>query len=387
MPTADEVLVVTATLGNSVNHMNLSLLELRRHTRLKFRQLVSDDGTADQRVKDHQRQVVEESHGAEWTENLGPTFGISYNLNSLFEEAESRGYEWVFLVEDSVRPGWGWLETALDALRKIGKRTWGPHKRRVSAIGMTSSYEAWHMACARALPSDLGVEFFFDCNHAPHFQACFDAFWGSPNHPNWNDGLWCWRRMHPGCLKSSQSPQSEAWPPIVKASWRDPILRHEIGQVEWRQCQGQWGYQSMSGWPATRGASPAPLGPSSWALHYLPAWREAGKFRDGATFYEGHLGVRYSRAGWLNVNCECPPWLHWSGLAFRNIEQGRTPRFHLPTDGPTSPFVTDFGCDGEGHVDADAYARSFFREGELEAIGKELAEVRLYHSSEWERWL
>ena len=393
MPNADEILVVTATLGDSCGHLSRSLTELRAFTKLKFSQLVSDDGTADESVKYRQRQVCV-AHGAIWTENPGPVFGISYNLNWLFEQAERRGYEWAFLVEDSVRPGWGWLETALDALEKVGgakdqvgRKIWGPHGRPVGAIGMTSSYEAWHMAAARALPSDLGLEYFFDCNQKGHFQACYDAFWGSAAHAHWNDGLWCWRRMQPEVLKSCQSPASEAWPGVVKETWRAPILRHDTGQMEWQHCQGAWGYQSMSGWPVTRGASVAPLGPSAWGLYNLKAWRDAGRFRDGCTFYEGHLGVRLARAGYLSVNCECPPWLHWSGLAFRQVGAGRTPRHHEPCDGPRGVLERDFGVNGKDHADLDRLARSYFREGELEAINRELAAVKLFAVPEWGEWL
>lgn len=383
--TADDVLVVTATLGDSCNHMNRSLLEMRRFTRLPFKQLVSDDGTADGRVKAHQREVVE-CHGAEWTENPGPTFGISYNLNWLFESAERRGYEWVFLIEDSVRPGWGWLETALDALNRVGLKQWGPAGRRVGALGMTSSYEAWHLACAKALPSDLDLGYFFDCNNTPHFQACFDAFWGSPNHPEWNDGSWCWQRMHEGCLKSCTEPASENWPPIIKTSWRDPIRRHDVGGMRWQEIQGAWGYQSSGGWPRTRNCGWS-MGPSAWGLHYLPAWRDAGRWRDGCTFYEGHLGVRLAQKQWLAVNCECPPWLHWSGLAFRIQQHQRTPRHHEPTDGPHGILERDFGANGHDHGDLAKLAASFYPAGELDEVNRELAGVSLHFEPEWQRWL
>lgn len=382
----EDILVVTATLGDSCGHLSRSLSELRQFTGLKFRQLVSDDGTADRSVCDRQREVCR-AHGADWTENPGPVFGISYNLNHLFQTAMDQGCQWVFLLEDAVRPGWGWLETALDALSQIGNRLWGPEKRRVSAIGLSSSFEMWHLASAGILPTDLGLNEFFEPNFKSTFQACYDAFWGSARHPHWNDGLWCWQRMHPGVLAACQDHKADGWPEVIRRTWRDPVLRGEVGCMKWQDIQhqnvpGSW--IAMSGWPVTRGASAAPLGPSAWALHNLKAWKEVGGFRDGVTFYEGHIGTRYSRAGYVNVNCECPPWTHWSGLAFRVKDQQRTPRHHIPVE---EAFVRDFGCDGHDHKDIAALAHSYFKGDELDQINKELSAIRLYADPRWEKWM
>ncbi len=388
---ADQILVVTGTLGDSCSHLSRCLTELRQFTRVPFHQIVCDDGTADAGVKERQRSVCH-AHGAEWLENPGPTFGISYNLNFMFEEADKRGYEWVFLLEDAVRPGQGWLETAVDALQKLNSRSWGG--KQVGAIGMTSSYEAWHLACAGALPTCLGINEFFDGNQKDTFRACYDAFWGSANHPHWNDGMWCWQRMHAGCLLASQDRKADGWPEIIRRTWRDPILRNEIGamkwvageSVAWQEVQGKWGYQSQSGWPRTRGASWG-YGPSAWGWHNLKAWRQAGRFRDGCTFYEGHLGVRLAKHGWLSVNCECPPWLHWSGLAFKVKDEQRTPRHHEPPDGPGGILVRDFGVNGPDHVDLANLARSYFGDGELDKINEGLRCIDLYRDPAWEKWL
>jgi hypothetical protein len=376
--TQELITVVTGTLGDSCSHLSRVLTEMRQFTRLPFRQIVSDDGTADPDVKRRQRAVCE-AHEAEWVENPGPTFGISYNLNYLFSQVKT---PWAFLIEDATRPSMGWLETAMDALEKVGDRKW--QGRTVSAIGMASSFEAWHMACAHALPTDDNIPEFFNPNDKPTFQRDYDAFWGSQNHPHWNDGFWCWQRMHDGCLRSCEDHAADNWPEIIRRTWRDPILRHEVGCMRMADVQNKWGWTAKSGWPRTRTVCTAPMGPSAWALHNLDAWRSIGGFGQGVTFYEGHIGVRYSRAGFLNVNCECPPWLHWSGLAFRVKDQQRGPRHHEPTE---VPFMRDFGCDGHEHGDLGRYAQAQFRDGELDAISRELGEVQLHMVPGWERWL
>jgi hypothetical protein len=373
--TSDLITVVTCTLGDSCAHLSRCLTELRQFTKLPFRQIVSDDGTAHPDVRRRQKEVCH-AHGAEWTENPGPVFGISYNLNYVFEQVKT---PWVFLIEDAVRPSWGWLETALDALERVGLRTW--NGRPVAGIGLTTSFENWHLACAKVLPTDLGINDFF----GKYSQACYDAFWGSANHPHWNDGYWCWARMEPKARATCFSDESETWPHIIKTSWRDPIRRGDVGGMKWTEKQFAWGWQATSGWPTTRGASWA-FGPSAWGLHNLDLWRKAGRFRDGCTFYEGHLGVRYAKAGFLSINCECPPWHHWSGLAFRVRDGQREPRHHEPTDGPNGILERDFGCNGNDHADLADYTRRFFAPGELDEVNRQLQEVKLLAVPGWEKW-
>src|ERR1700691_1857671 len=122
--TTDLVTVCTATLGDSYKHLGRSLEELRRFTKLPFRQIVSDDGSSNPDDQMRQRGVCER-FGAEWTENPGPTYGISYNLNWLCEKVKT---PWVFIIEDAVRPSMGWLETAMDALERVGLKTWNGRK-------------------------------------------------------------------------------------------------------------------------------------------------------------------------------------------------------------------------------------------------------------------
>jgi hypothetical protein len=375
--TLDRITVVTATLGDSYKHLGVSLRELRKFTKLPYRQIVSDDGSSDPNDCVRQRSVCE-PNGVEWTENPGPTYGISYNLNQLMDRVTT---PWAFLIEDAVRPSMGWLETAMDALDQIGERTWSG--RKVGAIGMTTSFEAWHLACAKVMPCELGLEGFFGQNG----DTQRDCFYGSEFHDgNWNDGYWCWQRMHDKALETCKEPGlGDTWPEIIRRTWRDPILRHEVGAMMWSEMQFGWGWQAMGGWPRTRGASWA-MGPSAWALINMDAWRAVGRWRDGCTFYEGHLGVRMAQNGYLCINCECPPWLHMSGLAFRIKDSQKQPRHHEQPDGPDGILERDFGCNGVDHTDMAALARLCFREGELEEIGRQLGAVRLYADEGWEKW-
>ncbi len=378
MTDPSEIIVLTATLGDSCSHLSRNLTELRQFTRLPFRQLVSDDGTANEGVKERQRAVCL-AHGAEWVENPGPVYGISYNLNHLFEIAEDLGYKWAFLIEDAVRPGRGWLETALDALERVGKREWGG--RRVGALGMASSYENWHLACAGVLGPRATLGNTFD----QHSGTTYEQFWGSADYPHWNDGLWCWARLHPGTLDACNGDEAEHWPEIIKRTWRDPVRRGEVGGMRWTGAPFH-GWQHTCGWPKTRGVSWV-MGPSAWALHHLPSWRKAGRWRDGCTYYEGHLGVRLAREGILSLNCECPPWLHMSGLAFRvKDSQGKHPRHHEPTDGPGGILERDFGANGTDHADLATLARSYFKDGEIDAINQELSGIQLYMDPAWGEW-
>jgi hypothetical protein len=374
--TSDLITVVTATLGDSYKHLGRQLDELRRFTRLPFAQIVSDDGSSDPNDQMRQWDVCNQ-FGATWCENPGPTYGISYNLNHLCEQVKT---PWAFVIEDAVRPSMGWLETAMDALEKVGMHTW--NGRKVGAIGMTTSFEAWHLACAKVMPAELGLADYF----AKHSQDTYDIFYGSPDHPgDWNDGFWCWQRMHAKALETCQTPEGDTWPEIIRRTWRDPILRGEIGSMNWQKKQYDWGFQALSGWPTTRGVSWA-FGPSAWCLVNLEAWRDAGRWRDGCTFYEGHLGVRMAQKGYLTVNCECPPWLHMSGLAFRIREHQKTPRHHEPPDGPEGILERDFGCNGNDHVDLAGLARRQFRDGELDDISRQLQAVKLYADDGWRQY-
>lgn len=367
--TKELLTVVTATVGDSWEHLNRSLEELRLHTNLPFRQIVSDDGTQDEQVKAHQREVVT-GWGAEWTENPGPVYGLSYNLNHLLSLCKT---PWVFILEDAVRPGKGWLESAFDALTKIGTRNWGAYT--VAGIGLISSFDHWELEVAGLLPGNLGLPAYFGrCSH-----ETARAFWAS----DWNDGLICWPRILPAVERACRAPEADAWPEILQKSWRQPILESALLRDEPRQAlKMRWG---ESEWPKRRTVWPSQT-PGPWTLLRKDAFEAVGRFRDGCCFYEGHLGVRLAQAGLLSVNIDCPPWLHYPSMAFHAIGHGgmaKLPR-HLERDHDV--FMHDFGCDGPDHYDLAQLVFSLYPEGVWQRLTDRLREVEIYMDPAWEVW-
>jgi hypothetical protein len=371
----DLITVVTATVGDSQGHLHKSMTELRRHTSVPFTQIVSDDGTLDEGVKKQQRDVVQSFDRAAWTENLGPVYGISYNLNRLFYLAPT---PWVFVLEDAVRPGQGWLETALDALEQIGMRRWGGHE--VGGIGLVSSFDHWELEVAGLLPGHLGLAAYFGaCTH-----ETIGTFWS-----DWNDGLICWPRLLPAIQAACRSPEAESWPGIIQETWRRPILAGEQPghPSQWFNHKSER-YSDVH-WPQARRAWPATT-PGSWGLINKAAWLQVGRWRDGCCFYEGHLGVRLAQQGYVSVNINNPPWLHYPSMAFNAIHNGhmgKQPRHHEPDNGPHGIFERDFGCNGEGHCELrDLVLRQYTTEAK-ERMQDELAQVEIYMDPAWLRWL
>lgn len=367
------VTVVTTTLGDSCTHLGRVLAELRQFTNLPFLQIVSDDGTLSADVRRRQREIVQSYPGASWTENPGPVYGVSYNLNHLFEQAKT---PWVFLIEDAARPSQGWLETALDALEKIGRRTW--QGRSVGAIGLSTAFEHWHLAAAGLLPG-LSLT---DC-WGKHTHEAYRAFWEGVFH---NDGLWCWQQMEPAVRRVSREPSSEEWPEPVRRTWRDPILKNETSRDIYAGT-GIWHEVYGGSWPQVRRPY-LNWRSCAWGLFNMEAWRKVGRWRDGCTVFEGHLGVRLAQHGYLTVNIDNPPWLHYPSLAFHAAArgEGRTPRHHEPCDGPEGILERDFGCNGPDHLDLVALVRRQFQPGQWEAIVEDLAPIELYMDPAWKVW-
>lgn len=348
--------------------------ELRKYTKLPFYQIVSDDGTAYEGEKCKQQVAVQSFDDAQWTENPGPVYGISYNLNHLFSLVKT---PWAFVIEDGVRPGIGWLETAFDALERIGLRQW--RGRTVGGIGLTSSFDHWEMKVAGILGDALHVNDYF----GRHSHECYNAFWGG----SWNDGLICWPRILPTVKRACADPSSESWHEVIRRTWRDPLLRGELLAPKFKDMDHDRRVL-VDRWPATRRAWPS-TSPGSWSLINMDAWNKVGGWRDGCMFYEGHLGVRYAQAGYLNVNIHNPPWLHYPSLAFHSMAwgMGKLPRHHEPDNGPQGIFERDFGCNGPDHRDLMEYTLGQYPPGEMDSIGKEMSEIELYADPAWKEWM
>lgn len=368
----DLITVVTPTMGDSCGHLNRQMVDLRAFTNLPFRQVVCDDGTLDEGQRRRQRQVSLDN-GAEWFENPGPVWGISYNFNHALEQVRT---PWAFLVEDGLRPGLGWLETAVDAVEKIGQRKW-----RGSPVGMmgTASFESWHLAMAGVLPSSRPFADFANNVDAD----CYSAFWGSSRHPNWNDGLMCWRRLLPRMQAACASKAADAWPAYMQ-DYRRIILTMRPPHVTTAS-----GRNPSRPWPTFRSGGCAWF-PGAFMILNVGAWRAVGRMRDGCPFFEGHLGIRMARHGWLSLAIEFPPWLHDPGMGFRsaNRMEARTPRHHEPTDGDDEKDILwrDFGVNGPGHVALyDLVYRTFPQELQ-DRIDGDLEEVSLWMHPSWREW-
>jgi hypothetical protein len=352
--TKELLTVVTATLGDSASHLNVMMEELRKFTSLPFSQIVSDDGTIDSVSIERQQEVVWNWKDATRTVNPGPVYGISYNLNHAMEQVKT---PWAFIIEDGVRPGWGWLETAVDALKQIGMRQW--QGREIGTIGLGRSFDHWELAAAGVLPGDLHpLDYYGKYSHETH-----RAFWSK----KWNDGLLCWPRLLPAIRDRCLLSDISAWPEILRTTWCDQILRGDF--------EGH-------GWPKDRGAILACTG-NAWGLIRMDAWRNAGRFRAGCTFYECHLGARLAKAGYVNVQAHNPPWLHYPAMGHAANAQGLIPRHHEPDRGPEGVFQRDFGVDLEGIA---SYVQSQYPPGLVERIQAEMAKVKLHADPRWEAW-
>lgn len=366
----DLLTVVTATVGDSWEYLETQMRELRQFTGISFQQIVSDDGTLHDYAKRAQERTVKNFSRAGWTENPGPTFGIGRNLNHLLSLVKT---PWAFVIEDAVRPGWSWLETAVEAVSKIGMRKW--QGRRVGGIGLISSFDAWELEAAGLLDDHLGV----------------NAYFGKASHETikrflslWNDGLICWPRIieavRTACLKS----EADSWPALIQETWRKPILEGNVSQGHLEAGLPRKFLDTE--WPQVRRAWPA-VSPGSWGLINVEAWRDVGGFCPDCSFYEAHLGIRMARKGYLSVNVDCPPWLHYPSLAFHAVahEMGKTPRENRPDFGPNGTFARDFSCETDDQL--QTFMRGLYPADEFEAIRQEMAEVEIYADPAWKEWM
>ncbi len=369
--TRDLLTVVTTTMSDSCGRLNRTMLDLRTFTCLPFHQIVCDDGTIDLGQRDRQRDVTLSYADTEWYTNPGPIWGISYNLNYAFSKVKT---PWVLLVEDGLRPGLGWLETAVDAIEQIGLKRW-----RGCEVGMmgTTSFEEWHLAMAGVLPTSLSV---MDFLHR-RSSECYSAFWGGAQWPNWNDGLWCWKRLLPRFQVACRTPEAAAWPSPAPGYFRDVVLCG-FAPPEYLDI----GRCPVRAWPGHRSPTCAWF-PGAFALINMKLWRDVGRWRDGATFFEGHYGVRLALAGHLSLALEFPPWLHFPGMGFRAASDGRVPRHHEPTHGPDTLFQRDFGCDGANHEHVYGLVQQAFPPERVRALNDELASVELRMVDQWREWL
>ncbi len=366
----DLVTVIGATIGNSCGHLNRQFFDLKEFTALPFERIICDDGTIDEDQKRRQFDVCH-AHFARWVEVPHPPYGISYAFNTAMEQVRT---PWAFCVEDGLRPGWGWLETAVDAIEKIGMRKWCGHE--VGMMGC-ASFEDWHLALAGILPTKRHFLDFYKRADA----ETYSAFWGGADWPNWNDGLWCWKRLFPLFQAVCSRPEAKTWPEPV--GYFKHVVDHGFSPSGYKDI----GRCPARSWPTRRTGGCAWF-PGAFMLVNVDAWRKVGRFRDGCTFFEGHLGIRMAQHGYVSLALEFPPWLHYAGMGFvcSAKGEGKTPRHHEPCEGPNGLLLRDFGCDGPGHEDLYKLVDRHFPQELQTAINEDLAQVELYADPHWEDW-
>jgi hypothetical protein len=114
----------------------------------------------------------------------------------------------------------------------------------------------------------------------------------------------------------------------------------------------------------------------------MEAWRKVGRFRDGCSFFEGHLGTRMGINGYLSLAYEGPPFLHTPSLGFKASGQGKEPRIHMDT---AEVFRQDF--QGFDNMDApNRLSSAVVTLDEQRRINDQLAKVELYADAGWEKY-
>jgi hypothetical protein len=360
------ITIVTPTIGNSTGRLGILCADLKRYTNIPFSHIICDDGThnVEEQIK------LADHHNALFIQNAGPTWGISYNLNYALDHVNT---PWCFLIEDGVRPSVGWLETALDWIDKIGSKTW-----RGFPVGMggCSSLQDWHLAMADVWPG-ISVGDVFNHRIDRHYFYDFS--------PGWNDGYWCWKRLIPRIIDNIERGFDKDWERDVlltkQVIMNDMESLKKLHPQDVKQAVQKWA--GRDSWPANRTSFEARY-PGPFLIINMKAWRDVGKFRDGCTFFEGHLGIRMQMHGYLSLGLESPPFFHYPSQGFSECNLASGPRHHEDTD---DLFRRDFGYD---HMDAPnkpEIINRFITEQNRRDINKDLRSVPVHMEAGWEKWL
>jgi hypothetical protein len=269
-----------------------------------------------------------------------------------------------------LRPSFGWLETGVDFVDRIGDKEWCGHK-----VGMAgfASLQDWTLAMAGVWPGVSAVEV---------FNGRRDNFYAGGS-PGWNDGYMCWRRLNAG-LAAACHGDTSLWTRDLlqfKALFLDQIddMRRLLHPMDFEQAVQKW--QLREHWPINRKAT-CSWYPGAFMLINMDAWRKVGRFRDGCTFFEGHLGIRMVTNGYLSLCVESPLFLHCPSQGFSAASQGKTPRDHRDVK---TLFLEDFGYD---NMDApNELCNKIIPPDKQKEINSELAKVELSLTHEWSKWL
>lgn len=281
------ITVVTPTVGRSAHRLDILLREMRAFTRLPFKQIVSDDGTPDEGAVRDQEEVCRK-YGVAHTRNQGP-FGLPGNLNWVADQVKT---PWFYVVEDGVRPSWGWLESLLSFLRKIENRTF--EGMPVGMVGV-DHIEDYALAIGGAIPQSK-PDTFAPVVGQQRTREARELFY-----EDWNDGFWCWPRLIPKLRTTDEATVGEH---AADAK----VLIQAIKRIPERHSDACY-------WPNHR-ISAVAFSPGGIIAVDAKVWREVGRFRKDCTFYEGHLAIRMGMAGFLSLGLHAPLWLHSPSQGF-----------------------------------------------------------------------
>lgn len=324
----DLLTVVTTTVGDSADRLDVLLGELRRFTKIPFRHIVCDDGTPIPDQARRQKEVCAR-HGAEHFVHPGPEYGVSFNLNYAFEQVRT---PWAYQLEDGLRASAGWLETALDFLEQVHERSFLGYE--IGLIG-TEGMEDWQLGMAGVIPSSYTARDFLDLH--PGTRADF--------YGDWNDGYWCWPRILPALQRECLCPHPEWERDLLNVkNWvmADAVTDGYGHFIGWRRSEAVTRH-----FPMSRGAALGTWYPGAFMMVNIEKWRRVGRFRDYCPFFEGHLGVRMGLAEFLVVVLQAPLWLHRRSQGFTAGSE----TLHLrprPYKDTAELFREDFGVDNFG---------------------------------------
>jgi hypothetical protein len=364
MMTVDDITVVTPTVGDSAGRLGILCAEMRRYTALPFKQIVCDDGTISPEQHEIRVSLIKH-HGFEYFIHPGPTWGISYNLNYALSQVKT---PWAFLIEDGVRPGWCWLEVAVDWLNKVGSKTFAGLP--VGCGGM-SSIQDWNVAMSGL----WDVTAVFNGDRSQFYAG---------GAPGWNDGFWCWPRIMAATVERCRGDTSNWHGDLlhIKKIMLEQVdeLKRELGHDFNIALQKWYGHDR---WPRKRHVGEGRY-PGPFLMINMDAWRAIGGFRDGCTFFEGHMGIRMQQHGFLTTVVESPPFVHCPSQGFSESGGARTPRHHEDTD---DLFRRDFGYDHMQAPNMPEVINKVISDEQRAQAAREMAEVNLDCPEVWRKFL
>jgi hypothetical protein len=115
----------------------------------------------------------------------------------------------------------------------------------------------------------------------------------------------------------------------------------------------------------------------------MDAWRKVGRFRDGCTFFEGHLGVRMHMNGYWSLILEGPPFIHYPSQGFSETDLAMNPRDHRDT---RNLFLEDFGHDNMDAPNAPDIITRIISEADRRQVNDELSKVVFAMEEGWNKY-